>query len=245
MKANAKSGGNGDKHRPFNSLSQVEAASRPGDTIYVLQAKATEALDEGIQLKDRQKLIGLGPAVTRANPNSARATLTNTSAARYDGDIVRLARDNVVRNIHFDNAFRSSVFGINADGAKLEDNLVTNDMAAHDLFTIEGPAPAPCAVQAGARVCVGEWPSGYILFAPQTNHFGAFTLVSCGLDARIPSADLLLKPISYCEFLVPGSAPVSRPVDVEIEGNVIRDGNADGIMLINDTGVTANFSTAP
>jgi hypothetical protein len=30
-------------------------------------------------------------------------------------------------------------------------------------------------------------------------------------------------------------------VDVELNGNVIKDSNSDGIMLINDGGVTANF----
>ena len=107
----------------------MEAASAAGDTIYVMQSPSADVLDGGIQLKDGQRLIGLGPSVKGANPNSARAKLTNSSDARYDGDIVRLARNNVVQNIHFDYAYRTSVFGINADNAVIRDNLMTNDMA--------------------------------------------------------------------------------------------------------------------
>ena len=242
VKAKA-SGGNGDKGSPFDSLQQVEAVSQPGDTIFILQSPAADVLDGGIQLKDDQKLIGTGFSVTSSNPQWVRAKLTNTSRARYDGDIVRLAKNNVVKNIHFDNAYRTSIFGINPDGAEILNNLITNDMAVHDLFAIEGPAPSTCAVVNNAPVCSGEWPNGFIIFAPQTNHFGAITLVSCGPNARVldPRPDLLLRPISYCEFLVPGSGSVSAPVGYEISGNVIADSNSDGMMLINDTGVTANI----
>ena len=112
--------------------------------------------------------------------NSARAKLTNTSDARYDGDAIRLAKNNVVENIHIDNAFRSAILGINAVAAQLRNNLMTNIMAVHDIFAIEGPAPSACRM----GTCVGEWPNGYILFASQTNHFGAITLVTCGPGAR-------------------------------------------------------------
>ena len=243
VKAKAKSGGDGDKNKPFNSLQQVEAASLPGDTIHILQSPSHEdALDGGIQLKDGQKLVGEGPNVLNANPNSARAKLTNTSGARLDGDIVRLAKNNLVQNIHFDNAYRSSVFGINADGAEILGNLMTNDMAVHDINDIEGPGAAICAIVSGQRVCTGEWPNGYIIYAPQTNHFGAINLVACGPNARVtPINDLLTQPLIYCQFLVPGSGTVNSPVDYVIRGNTVRDSNSDGIMLINDGGVTANM----
>ena len=78
VKAKA-NGGNGDKGAPFGSLQDVEAASQPGDTIYVLQSPAADVLDGGIQLKDDQKLIGLGFSVTSSDPGFVRARLTNTS----------------------------------------------------------------------------------------------------------------------------------------------------------------------
>ncbi len=242
VKASANHNGNGSKNRPFDSLTQAELASGPGDTIYILQSPSSQVLDGGIQLKDFQKLIGLGPKVTKANEHSARAKLTNTQRALYDGDIVRLARNNTVENIHFDNAYRSSILGVNAGGAEIRDNLMTNDMAVHDLFAIEGAAPSVCGIVSGVGRCDGEWPNGFIVFAPQTNHFGAITLLACGPDARKPTADPLIKPQSYCNAIVPGSGVATGPVDYRIEGNIVRDGNSDGIMLINDTGVHARMS---
>ena len=167
VKAGAPHPGDGSKNRPFASLDQAEAASAAGDTIYVMQSQGV--LDGGIGLKNGQRLIGLGPKVTGANPNSARAKITNTSNARYDGDAIRLSANNVVENIHVDNSFRSAILGINAVGAQLRNNLMTDIMAVHDLFAIED-----------------EWPNGYIIYASQTNHFGAITLVTCGPGARSP-----------------------------------------------------------
>ena len=223
VKAGAPHPGDGSKNRPFTSLDQVEAASAAGDTIYIMQSQGV--LDGGIQLKDRQRLIGLGPKVTGANPNSARAKLTNTSDARYDGDAIRLARNNVVENIHIDNSFRSAILGINAVGAQLRNNLMTDIMAVHDLFAIEE-----------------EWPNGYIIFASQTNHFGAITLVSCGPGARSPVTNPDVQPMGYCKFLDPAAGTVPSTGSVSISGNVIRDSNSDGMMLINDLGVVADFT---
>ena len=226
VKAGAPHPGDGSKNRPFTSLDQVEAASGPGDTIYVVQSQGV--LDGGIALKNGQRLIGLGPRVTLANPNSARAKITNTSNARYDGDAIRLARGNVVENIHVDNSFRSAILGINAVGAQLRNNLMTDIMAVHELDDIEH-----------------EWPDGYIIYASQTNHFGAITLVTCGPGARsavtiVNNPDV--QPMGYCKFLDPAAGTVPSTGAVAISGNVIRDSNSDGMMLINDLGVVADFT---
>src|ERR1041384_989466 len=99
VRADAGAGGNGSRSRPFATLEQVETASKPGDVIRVVPSP--RPLDGGIQLKDGQRLIGLGDPVTQAG-TGARPTVTNTTAARYDGDAIRLARNNVVQNIHID-----------------------------------------------------------------------------------------------------------------------------------------------
>ena len=243
VKADPSHSGNGTKNRPFSTLQEAEGASLPGDTILILQSK--DPLDGGIQLKDGQSLIGLGPSVTRANPNSARAMITNTNRLRYDGDAIRLAKNNLVQNIHIDNANRSSILGINAVGAQLRDNLMTNDMAVHDIFAIEGPAPSKCGANATTPptfTCVGEWPNGYIPFAPQTNHFGAITLISCGPGSRSPVTNGDVRSQGYCKFLDPGASSVPNTGQVVIDGNVIRDSNSDGIMVIDDLGVVGNFA---
>ena len=247
VKAKANGGNSNKGQRRRFSCRMSRRHLEPGDTIYVLQSPAADVLDGGIRLKKavRPKLDRVGGFPSReSDPASFRARLTNTSRARYDGDIVRLAKNNLVQNLHLDNAYRTSIFGINAEGAEIRGNLMTNDMAVHGIFAIEGPAPSTCAVVNNAPVCTGEWPSGFIIFAPQTNHFGAITLVACGPNARVldPQLGSLLRPISYCEFLVPGSGFVTAPVDTVISGNVIRDSNSDGMMLIDSTGVTANMT---
>ena len=158
-----------------------------------------------------------------------------------------MAANNLVQNIHIDNAFRSSILGINAVGARILDNLMTNDMAAHDIFAIEGPAPSTCGQVTATPPtykCVGEWPNGYILFAPQTNHFGAITLVSCGPGSRSSVTNGDVRPEGYCKFLDPSAGFVPDTGRVLVTRNVIRDSNSDGIMLINDFGVVANLTVA-
>ena len=98
VKADPPHPGDGSKNRPFATLQEAEAHSCAGDTIFILQSQGI--LDGGIQLKDGQRLIGL-----------------NSSGARYDGDAIRLAKNNLVENVHIDHAFRSSILGINAAGA--------------------------------------------------------------------------------------------------------------------------------
>jgi len=245
VKADARPRGHGSIVGPFNSLQDVEHYSLPGDTIFVLPSQS--ALDGGIQLKDGQQLVGLGLPVALDKAHGAEPLITNTSGDRYDGDAIRLAKNNLVLNIHIDNAFRSSILGINAVNAQLIENLMTNDMAVHDIFAIEGPAPSTCGQQATTPptyVCVGEWPKGYILFAPQTNHFGAITLITCGPGSRSAVTNGDVRPEGYCKFIDPGAGSVPATGHLVVAGNLIRDSNSDGIMIINDFGVPANVTVA-
>jgi hypothetical protein len=213
VKADAAPGGNGSRNRPFATLEQVEKASRSGDTIRVLPS--TRPLDGGIQLKDNQRLVGDGDAVTKAASGGARPTITNTASARYHGDAIRLANNNVVENIHIDGASRAGVMGVNAARAQIRGNLITNNMIqGNDLRRLEQP-----------------WPKGFILYESQTNHFGGITLLACGPGAS-----------SYCTIHDPGRPAAATTGEVVLAGNVIRDSNLEGIMLITDTGVAATFT---
>jgi hypothetical protein len=212
VKADAAAGGNGSRSRPFATLEQVEAASKAGDIIRVVPS--SRALDGGIQLKDSQRLIGLGGPVTRAG-TGARPTVTNTSAARYNGDGIQLARNNVVQNIQIDGAARAGIFGVNAGRAELRGNLITNNMIqGNDLPRLE-------------RL----WPDGFVLYQSQGNHFGGITLLACGPGTS-----------SYCATLAPAAAAAANAGEVVIANNVIRDSNLEGIMLLTDTGAVASFS---
>src|SRR5947207_2940862 len=101
VRAGAPAGGTGSAAAPFGSLAEVEAASGPGDTI-VVDASAT-ALDGGIALKPGQHLEGGPPG-----PGTA-PLLTNTQAARLDGDAVRLADGVTVSRIVVRGAVRGGI----------------------------------------------------------------------------------------------------------------------------------------
>jgi len=213
VKADAAAGGDGSRSRPFATLEQVEAASRPGDTIRVLPS--TRPLDGGIQLKDGQRLTGLGDPVTKAPASGAQPTITNTSATRYNGDAVRLANNNLVENIHIDGASRAGIFGVNAARPEIRGTLITNNMTqGNDLRRLE-------------RL----WPEGFVLYQSQGNHFGGITLLACGPGGA-----------SYCAMLAPERAPAANVGQAVIAGNVIRDSNLEGIMLLTDTGAVASFA---
>jgi len=213
VKADAAAGGDGSRNRPFATLEQVEAASQPGDTIRVLPSM--RPLDGGIQLKDSQRLIGLGDPVTKAASNTAGPTITNTSSARLNGDAIRLAPNTLVQNIHVDGASRSGIFGVNAARAQIRGNLITHNMIqGNDLPRLE-------------RL----WPEGFVLYQSQGNHFGGITLLACGPGAS-----------SYCSSHAPSVPPATDAGQTVIANNVIRDSNLEGIMLLTDTGVAAGFT---
>src|ERR1041384_1866787 len=212
VRADAGAGGNGSRSRPFATLEQVETASKPGDVIRVVPSP--RPLDGGIQLKDGQRLIGLGDPVTQAG-TGARPTVTNTTAARDDADAIRLARNNLVQNIHIDGAARAGIFGVTAGRAELRANLITNNMIqGSDLRRLE-------------RL----WPDGFVLYQSQGNHFGAITLLACGAGTS-----------SYCAKLAPAVAAAADAGEFVIANNVIRDSNLEGIMLLTDTGAVASFA---
>jgi hypothetical protein len=212
VKADAPPGGDGSQSRPLATLQEVETRSQPGDTIRVVPSD--RPLDGGIQLKDGQRLIGLGNTVTKST-GGARPTITNTTNARYEGDAIRLANNNLVQNIHIDGAARSGIFGVNAVRAQVRGNLITNNMIqGNDLPKLEAP-----------------WPKGFVLYESQGNHFGGITLLSCG-----PAAS------SYCASHAPARPGVASTGPLVIADNIIRDSNLEGIMLLSDTGAAVSYT---
>lgn len=86
----------------------------PCDTIRIIPSK--HSLDEGITLKDHQRLIGLGKSVVKARGNEALARVANPN-----GPTVVLANHNEVSNLYIKNPdFQSSAILVdNVDGAVL------------------------------------------------------------------------------------------------------------------------------
>ena len=89
VSAQADPGGDGSRDRPFETLADAEAASAPGDTIYVVAG--TTPLDGGISLQEDQRLLGWGPE----GEGSARATLTRSAG----GAVVTLSAGNEVAHL--------------------------------------------------------------------------------------------------------------------------------------------------
>src|SRR5678815_2577138 len=151
----------------------------------------------------------------KADASGARPTITNTSATRYNGDAIRLANNNVVENIHIDGATRAGIFGVNAARPEIRGTLITNNMIqGNDLRRLE-------------RL----WPEGLVLYQSQGNHFGGITLLACGPGAS-----------SYCAMHASERAAGANYGEAVIAGNVIRDSNLEGIMLLTDTGAVASFA---
>jgi hypothetical protein len=153
VSAAARAGGSGSRRRPLASLARVEAVSRAGDTILVLPGGP--ALDGGIALKPRQRLIGAGPRLVSKNPPARSARITNTTGRRYSGDAVRLADRVTVRNLDIEGAHRGAIYGLDVSGVKVEGN----EVSAHNRSCAEGflipPFIAPTNVP-GAGLPIAE-----------------------------------------------------------------------------------------
>lgn len=147
VSATAAPGGNGTLKAPFNSLAAVEAASKPGDTIFVLASPITVApLDGGIALKPHQRLIGF----PRSTHDDWMPRITNSSAARNSGDAVTLAIDNEVRGLVIENAYRGGMYGINVDQATIKDNeIIGGNVSCVPGFLIYFPVGFPVVLTNG------------------------------------------------------------------------------------------------
>lgn len=140
VSASARAGGNGSISAPFNSLSQVQSASSPGDTIVVEPAPTSvPPLNGGIALKPGQRLVGGGPPVLShgrlnmpgglpvvgASGLSALPRITNTTASTNNGDGIDLANNTQVTNIVVDGSYLRGIYGTNVTGVKVYGNDVS------------------------------------------------------------------------------------------------------------------------
>lgn len=135
VKAGAAPGGDGSRAEPLRSLRAIERRSHPRDRIVVLASGPRRGtLGGGILLKRGQRLIGSGRSIAR-HPNARRAArITNESAARLDGDAVRLAGRTTVRNLAIGSSHRGAIYGRNKGRVRIRGNLVTG----HNVSCAEG-----------------------------------------------------------------------------------------------------------
>ncbi len=135
-------GGNGQMHRPFNSLTAFMAqqfAGQPddpeeGDTIFVYRGNSgTTPYDDGIRLKAFQKLIGQGVDLVMCGQTLVTATerpiLTNTGIAignEIGGPVVSLGDANTVRGLSTDGGF-TGIEGFFVSGPTLIEQVDIRD----------------------------------------------------------------------------------------------------------------------
>jgi hypothetical protein len=139
VSATAVAVGHGTASAPFNTLGQVQQASRPGDTIIVVPSPlSAPPLDGGIVLKPGQRLIGGGPPVVEFGKplipdgppvvGSAGLSLlpriANTTAAG-NGDAVRLADNTQVENLVITGASRGAIYGLDVVGVSVTGNDIS------------------------------------------------------------------------------------------------------------------------
>ncbi len=99
--------GDGRSALPVQTLPEAEAASSTGDIIFV----AGESYDEGIRLKDGQRLIGAPIGLEVAGepliaPSKTRPVIRNTSAAA-----IRLGADAEVRGLRIEDSAGDGIVG--------------------------------------------------------------------------------------------------------------------------------------
>lgn len=108
-------GGNGTQADPFNRLNEVEAASLPGDTIYVAEDSTPGTVDnltDGMALKADQRLIGAGVDLVACGQTLVSAS-TTPSINNVAGNAIDLATDNTIRGLDVRGA---AVRGISGSG---------------------------------------------------------------------------------------------------------------------------------
>jgi hypothetical protein len=138
VSATAGSSGVGTQVAPFNTLSAVQAASSPGDTIIILPSPlSVPPLNGGIALQANQRLVGAGPPVLKSSRSAGLTSvprITNTSATQNSGDAVDLANGSEVTNIVIDGSYRGGIYGQDVTGV----NVRGNDISGQDTSCTNG-----------------------------------------------------------------------------------------------------------
>jgi hypothetical protein len=223
VSADAKAGGDGSEHSPFNSLALVQSASHPGDTIIVVPAPlAVAPLDGGIGLQPGQRLIGGGPPVLHSGspvlqggpPTVSAASLsalpriTNSSNKSNSGDAVELADGVEVSNIVVAGSYRGAMYGVDVAGA----NLHGNDVSGHNTSGVNGFIVLPFYLETYA--------AGVANFT--TLHAGWAAIMIDGHTMR-GSADIVGNYVhdGSCGDGIDVRAMDTSEVTVQVQGNLV------------------------
>jgi hypothetical protein len=131
----AAAGGNGTFSAPFNTLAQAEAASGPGDIIFVFAGDGTSTgQDAGITLKEGQQLIGEGQGLEFDNGIVSRGDEIRPQTIVEPGDFpvitnaagagVTLANQTTVAGVRLEATSEAAIFGDSVSGVTITNNQI-------------------------------------------------------------------------------------------------------------------------
>ena len=224
-------GGDGSQNAPFRTLLAAETASGAGDTIFVLTGAGTTGQDRGIILKNGQRLIGQGVALTVPATVNAVArdlvvvnagtapSITNPAGrlaplppgldpqkgAQAGSVGVFLADGNEVAGLSIEATLGEGILGIEVSGFNIHDNVLKNTI--RDGIQLMDPRGVP--------------PVGNVIRA---NQFIDIALDPNRLDRAI-RIDNGVQDLDV-EVLTTGTT-----VELLIDGNLISGAGADGIRI--------------
>jgi len=147
----------GTQANPFNDLTQAEAASGPGDVLYVVSDDGNlDRLTQGITLKDEQQLIGggvdlevcdltipagtaprIGDATSTPGPlegERRRAGRGRASRGVMGSPVVTVANDNQIRGLRIDATLISAIDGFGFTDLAVSEVVVDKSGSAEGLF---------------------------------------------------------------------------------------------------------------
>jgi Putative Ig domain/Bacterial Ig domain len=263
VRNNAGGGGTGLSTSPFNTLTAAETASAAGDYIYVHNGdNTTNNQNAGITLKDNQRLIGSGSALT-VNGNSLAVAGTKPLIGHSNGNAVTLANGNTLNGFTATTTTGTGLAGIFGTGlttgATIDNVDVTNavtsgiNLASSGTITtalsnvnitgaatgITGSTFGTLTIGTGVNV---SGVSGLALTTGTVN--GTFAAVNAtggtngialsGVAGTTTIASGTLTGATGDELLVTGNAP---SVNLTFNGNITYSGANSAIRLTTTTGL--------
>ena len=220
------SSSSGTYESPFPTLAQAQAASNPGDVIYVFPGDGTTTgYNAGIILKDNQSLIGSGFVFPITTPFGTLDIPAQTSTApnitTAVGNIVTLANNNTVRGLNINGlAAHMGVFGSNVANTRIEFNTFNNNNSFSPGLLDQ---------------CTG-------LLSIENNTFLGNSTASAMAVVTSGNTQVLIRSnIVTVTTINPGISvsPFGNYVSVEIENNFVSN-SATGIDIPNEA-VLGNF----
>ena len=150
----------GDLEAPFASLSAAEAASGPGDTIFIFAGDGSSRnQDRGITLKPGQRLIGEAVGLASAGIAPGAAAVVGNA----NGSAIVLAADNAVRGLRIESPQAAGIVG--SDVGNLDLHAVTILGAGASGIGLEAAGDAATTVVASQLTVIGSGEAGMRLIA--------------------------------------------------------------------------------